>query len=60
VDVKAIEDDTVAKAKIFLTENSNQPAELQMNRSMVENTTTTAPNSVFDAGMSRLTAMAGR
>lgn len=27
-----------------------------MNRSMVENTTTTAPNSVFDAGLSRLTA----
>lgn len=28
----------------------------QQQRSMIENTTTTAPNSVFDAGMSKLTA----
>jgi hypothetical protein len=46
------------KAKIFLTENSNQQPAEPMNRSMVENTTTTAPNSVFDAGLSRLTAIA--
>jgi hypothetical protein len=51
-------------AKIFLTENSNQqPADPTMNRSMVENTTTTAPNSVFDTaggGLSRLTAAGNR
>jgi hypothetical protein len=46
--VEAIEDSEV-KAKIFLTENSNQQADLAgLHRSMVENTTTTAPNSVFD------------
>ena len=54
----AIEESEV-KAKIFLTENSNQqPAEFlgHMHRSMVENTTTTAPNSVFDAnGFSKIT-----
>lgn len=54
---QAIEDEN--KAKIFLTENSNQmPAELgQMQRSMIENTTTTAPNSVFDPGFSKMSAM---
>jgi hypothetical protein len=40
------------KNKVFLTENSNQlPGDFMFNggqRSMVENTTTTAPNSVFD------------
>lgn len=51
-----IEEDTAVKAKIFLTENSNQQPDPTMNRSMVENTTTTAPNSVFDGGLSRLTA----
>ena len=41
-------------AKVFLTENSNQlPAE--HHRSMVENTITTAPNSVFEAGFSKVT-----
>lgn len=48
--LEAIEDSDV-KAKIFLTENSNQqPADLMGNlhKSMIENTTTTAPNSVFD------------
>lgn len=50
------------KGKTFLTENSNQqPADLmfgaqQQQRSMIENTTTTAPNSVFEAGFSKLTA----
>ena len=54
---QTIEDEN--KAKIFLTENSNQmPAELgQMQRSMIENTTTTAPNSVFDPGFSKMSAM---
>lgn len=34
------------------------PAELgQMQRSMIENTTTTAPNSVFDPGFSKMSAM---
>ena len=55
---EAIEDSEV-KAKIFMTENSNQqPADLlgHLHRSMVENTTTTAPNSVFDAnGLSKIT-----
>jgi hypothetical protein len=56
---KAIEEGTENKAKIFLTENSNQmPAELgQMQRSMIENTTTTAPNSVFDPGFSKMSAL---
>lgn len=41
--------------KVFLTENSNQlPAE-QHHRSMVENTITTAPNSVFEGGFSKVT-----
>ena len=55
---EAIEESEV-KAKIFLTENSNQqPNDLMghLHRSMVENTTTTAPNSVFDAnGFSKIT-----
>ena len=51
--VEAIEaEEAHHKAKIFLTENSNQqPADLH--RSMVENTTTTAPNSVFETGLSK-------
>jgi chromosome segregation ATPase len=56
-DVHAIEDEYAHKAKTFLTENSHQlPAEANLHmKSMQENTTTTAPNSVFEPGLSKYT-----
>lgn len=56
-DELAIEDEFANKAKTFLTENSHQlPAEAHLHmKSMQENTTTTAPNSVFEPGLSKYT-----